>query len=30
MIKTSLGAKRQCPSCEARFYDLGKNPAACP
>jgi len=28
--KTNLGAKRICPKCSARFYDLGKNPAACP
>lgn len=30
MTKANLGNKRQCPSCGARFYDLGKNPAACP
>jgi uncharacterized protein (TIGR02300 family) len=26
----SLGTKRACPSCNARFYDLDKNPAKCP
>ena len=29
-MKASLGAKRICAKCAARFYDLGKNPAACP
>jgi len=24
-----LGTKRQCPSCGAKFYDLGKRPAVC-
>ncbi len=26
----ALGVKRQCPSCGARFYDLGKRPVVCP
>ncbi len=26
----SLGTKRTCPKCEAKFYDLTKNPAQCP
>lgn len=30
MTITSLGAKRTCPSCAAKFYDLGKMPAQCP
>lgn len=30
MTKNTLGVKRACPSCSARFYDLGKNPATCP
>jgi len=25
-----LGAKQLCPACGAKFYDLGKRPAACP
>jgi exodeoxyribonuclease-5 len=25
-----LGVKRQCPSCAARFYDMGKRPVVCP
>ena len=30
MAKTDLGAKRQCPKCGTRFYDLGKdNPIVC-
>jgi hypothetical protein len=27
---TSLGDKRVCPSCAARFYDLEKRPIECP
>ena len=30
MVKAELGTKRTCPSCAARFYDLLKNPIACP
>ncbi len=30
MVKPALGAKRVCPSCEVRFYDLNKSPAECP
>lgn len=30
MANPKLGTKRGCPSCGARFYDLGKNPAECP
>ena len=30
MAKPELGLKRQCMSCGAKFYDLGKNPAVCP
>lgn len=30
MSKTSWGLKRSCPRCSNRYYDLGKNPAACP
>lgn len=29
-VNSSFGAKRICPSCTGRFYDLGKNPATCP
>ena len=30
MAKTDLGAKRQCPKCDTRFYDLGKDtPIVC-
>ncbi|RKQ69637.1 uncharacterized protein FYDLN [Litorimonas taeanensis] len=28
--KVDLGTKRVCPECEAKFYDLGKDPALCP
>jgi uncharacterized protein (TIGR02300 family) len=28
--KAELGTKRICPSCAARFYDLGKRPIVCP
>ncbi|HEY8381411.1 MAG TPA: TIGR02300 family protein [Microvirga sp.] len=30
MAKPELGLKRQCMSCGAKFYDLNKDPAACP
>lgn len=30
MTKPELGTKRDCPSCAAKFYDLGKSPAVCP
>ena len=30
MTKPELGTKRDCPSCAAKFYDLGKNPCVCP
>ncbi len=30
MNKADLGNKRACTGCSAKFYDLGKNPAACP
>ncbi|MDP1556920.1 MAG: TIGR02300 family protein, partial [Hyphomonas sp.] len=30
MSKDKLGTKQVCPSCESRFYDLGKRPAVCP
>jgi len=30
MAKVDLGEKRVCPECEAKFYDLTKNPATCP
>ena len=30
MAKAELGEKRVCPECEAKFYDLTKNPATCP
>ena len=26
----SLGEKRTCPACSAKFYDLGKDPCTCP
>ena len=28
--KAELGEKRVCPECEAKFYDLTRNPAVCP
>jgi uncharacterized protein (TIGR02300 family) len=28
--KQAWGAKRQCPNCGARFYDLNKDPIHCP
>ena len=30
MVSDELGTKRTCPSCAARFYDLGKSPIVCP
>ncbi|WP_342628229.1 TIGR02300 family protein [Nguyenibacter vanlangensis] len=30
MAQPTLGTKRVCVSCSARFYDLNKNPAVCP
>ena len=30
MVKPELGTKRSCPSCQTRFYDLGKDPIVCP
>jgi uncharacterized protein (TIGR02300 family) len=30
VVKTNLGIKRHCVRCSNRFYDLGKNPVACP
>lgn len=30
MARPTLGSKRVCPSCGAKFYDLGKDPAVCP
>ena len=30
MAKPDLGMKRSCLECEARFYDLNKNPIICP
>ncbi len=30
MAKNDLGTKRQCQSCGAKFYDLGKDPIICP
>jgi hypothetical protein len=30
MAKPIWGTKRDCPSCSARFYDLGNHPAHCP
>lgn len=30
MPKIDLGEKQMCPSCGAKFYDLGKRPAKCP
>jgi len=29
MSKPALGMKRVCPSCGARFYDLGRSPITC-
>ncbi|MEE3098804.1 MAG: FYDLN acid domain-containing protein, partial [Pseudomonadota bacterium] len=30
MAKPEWGAKRTCPSCAVRFYDLLRDPVACP
>ncbi|MBM3543156.1 MAG: TIGR02300 family protein [Alphaproteobacteria bacterium] len=30
MSKPARGTKRVCPSCGARFYDLGRSPIVCP
>ncbi len=30
MVKPELGTKRSCPSCQTRFYDLGKAQIVCP
>ena len=30
MVKPELGTKRSCPSCQTRFYDLGKVEIVCP
>jgi len=30
MANPELGAKQICPTCSAKFYDLGKRPAVCP
>lgn len=30
MANPELGAKQICPSCQAKFYDLGRRPAHCP
>lgn len=30
MAKADLGTKRVCPSCAAKFYDLGRQPVRCP
>jgi uncharacterized protein (TIGR02300 family) len=30
MSKPARGAKRVCPSCRARFYDLNRTPITCP
>jgi len=30
VAKPELGTKRQCGSCSAKFYDLGKDPITCP
>ena len=30
MAKVDIGTKRVCPECEAKFYDLTRNPAVCP
>ena len=29
-MKREWGTKRTCPSCSTRFYDLGREPIACP
>lgn len=30
MHNQNLGTKQTCSSCQARFYDLGKDPITCP
>ncbi len=30
MSKAEWGAKRICPSCNTRYYDMKKNPPVCP
>ncbi|MGE3622914.1 MAG: TIGR02300 family protein [Bdellovibrionales bacterium] len=30
MAKAEWGLKRICPSCNARYYDMRKNPPVCP
>lgn len=30
MAKAEWGQKRICPSCNARYYDMKKNPPVCP
>lgn len=30
MAKPALGTKRICAGCDAKFYDLGKDPIVCP
>ena len=30
MAQDKLGTKRSCPFCEAKFFDLNKNPMVCP
>ncbi|MGC1304284.1 MAG: TIGR02300 family protein [Caulobacteraceae bacterium] len=30
MANPELGTKQICPSCQTKFYDLGRRPAVCP
>lgn len=30
MANSELGAKQICPTCQSKFYDLGRRPAVCP
>jgi uncharacterized protein (TIGR02300 family) len=30
VARATWGAKRTCPTCSARFYDLGRTPIVCP
>lgn len=30
MAKAEWGAKRCCPKCSSKFYDMNKNPVECP
>ena len=30
MVDPKLGTKRSCEACEAKFYDLNKDPVICP